>query len=117
MCEASLCPSAAQAEPAAERPTIGQILRRYGPAFRAKYAGRLSREQLRVMDRLERCRTGELGYALYRCEACGELHAVPQSCGNRHCPLCQGHKAKQWLQPNRLPTSASWNPFHRSATA
>jgi hypothetical protein len=22
---------------------------------------------------------------------------VPQSCGNRHCPQCQGHKAKEWL--------------------
>lgn len=98
MCEASLCPPAAEADSAAERPTIGQILRQYGPAFRAKYAARLSREQLRVMDRLERCRTGELGYALYRCEACGTQHAMPQSCGNRHCPQCQGHKAKQWLQ-------------------
>ena len=23
---------------------------------------------------------------------------MPRSCGNRHCPQCQGHKAKQWLQ-------------------
>lgn len=98
MCEAALGPPTAEADSAAERPTIGQIFRQYGPAFRAKYAARLSREQLRVMDRLERCRTGELGYALYRCQACGTQHAMPQSCGNRHCPQCQGHKAKQWLQ-------------------
>jgi hypothetical protein len=23
---------------------------------------------------------------------------MPRSCGNRHCPRCQGHKAKQWLE-------------------
>jgi hypothetical protein len=50
------------------------------------------------MDQLERCRTGELGHAWYRCDACGTVHAMPQSCGNRHSPLCQGHKAKQWLE-------------------
>ena len=41
MGEVPLCPPAAEADSAAKRPTIGQILRRYGPAFRAKYAARL----------------------------------------------------------------------------
>jgi hypothetical protein len=57
----------------------------------------MSYEQLQVMSSLERCRTGELGGALYRCEVCAKYHATPRSCGNRHCPQCQGHKAKQWL--------------------
>ena len=47
---------------------------------------------------LEACRTAELGSIHYRCEDCGMYHAMPQSCGNRHCPQCQGSKAKQWLQ-------------------
>ncbi len=98
MCETHLGPPPTDGDQATARPTIGQIFRQYGPVYRAQYAARMSREQLRVMDRLERCRTGELGYALYRCEACGAQHAMPQSCGNRHCPQCQGHKAKQWLQ-------------------
>ena len=98
MCEAHLSPSPADGDQATARPTIGQILRQYGPAYRAKYAARMNRDQLRVMHQLERCRTGGLGYALYRCDACGTEHAMPQSCGNRHCPQCQGHKAKQWLQ-------------------
>jgi hypothetical protein len=50
------------------------------------------------MDLLERCRTGELGHAVYRCQDCGTYHPVPRSCGNRHGPQCQGHKARQWLQ-------------------
>ena len=89
---------AAEPPPTAARPTLGEIVRQYGPAYRARHAGQLSREQLRVLDQLARCRTGDLGHAVYRCDDCGAVHTVPQSCGNRHCPLCQGHKAKQWLQ-------------------
>ncbi len=89
---------AADEEPAAAPPTIGQIFRDYGPAYRAQHAGRMRPEQLRVMSLLERCRTGDLGHAWYRCDNCGTVHAMPQSCGNRHCPQCQGHKAKQWLE-------------------
>ena len=79
-------------------PTIGAIFRLYGTAYRRKFAGRIRFEQLQVMELLTRCRTGELGGAVYRCEACGKSHAIPRSCGNRHCPRCQGHKAKQWFE-------------------
>ena len=98
MCESPSCPPAADEEQARARPTLGEIFRQYGPAYRRKYAARMSREQLQVMQQLERCRTGALGHAVYRCADCGAVHTVPQSCGNRHCPQCQGHKAKQWLQ-------------------
>ena len=47
---------------------------------------------------LERCRTGELGSVLYSCQQCDHSHRVAQSCGNRHCPQCQGHKAQEWYQ-------------------
>jgi hypothetical protein len=97
VCEAHPGTPLAEAEQEAARPTIGQIFRQYGPAYRDKYADRMSYEQLQVMSSLERCRTGELGGALYRCEVCAKYHATPRSCGNRHCPQCQGHKAKQWL--------------------
>jgi hypothetical protein len=98
MCESQLGRPAADEQPATAGPSIGQIFREYGPAYRAKHAGRIPPEQLRVMGQLERCRTGDLGHAWYRCDNCGTVHAMPQSCGNRHCPQCQGHKAKQWLE-------------------
>jgi len=44
------------------------------------------------------CRTEACGTALYRCEQCGESHLVKRSCGNRHCPTCQHHKTRQWLE-------------------
>jgi hypothetical protein len=68
MCETQLGPPQADREQATARPTIGQIFRQYGRAYRAKHAARLSREQRRVMEQLARCRTGELGHAVYRCE-------------------------------------------------
>lgn len=98
MCETHLAVPAADPDPSTTPPAIGAIFRLYGAAYRQKYADRMSGNQLQVMDLLERCRTGELGGALYRCQACGNSHAMPRSCGNRHCPRCQGHKAKQWLE-------------------
>jgi hypothetical protein len=98
MCDAHRSTLLPKPDLEAPRPTIGQIFRQYGPAYRDKYAGRLSHEQLQVMSLLERCRTGELGGALYRCQTCARYHATPRSCGNRHCPQCQGQKAKQWLE-------------------
>ena len=98
MCNALGSPPRDEGDRVSARPTLGQIIRQYGPAYRAKYAARMPQEQLRVLDLLGRCRTGALGHALYRCPACGTAHALPQSCGNRHCPQCQGHKAKQWFE-------------------
>lgn len=57
----------------------------------------MSQDQLRAMAMIERCRTGELGSAVFHCSQCNTLHHMPRSCGNRHCPQCQGHKARQWL--------------------
>ena len=98
MSEACSQPPTDDGESVPTRPTLGDIFRQYGPAYRRQYAARMSPEQLRVMQQLERCRTGALGQAVYRCADCGAVHTVPQSCGNRHCPQCQGHKAQQWLQ-------------------
>jgi len=68
MCEATLDPPTVGLDPssdACERPTIGQIFRRFGPAYRQKSAHRMSRDQLQVMAALESCRTKELGSVHY----------------------------------------------------
>jgi hypothetical protein len=43
------------------------------------------------------CRTPQAGALLCGCSVCGQPHLLPRSCGNRHCPTCQGRKAFQWL--------------------
>jgi hypothetical protein len=48
MCETQLGPPQADREQATARPTIGQIFRQYGRAYRAKHGKRMSPEQRRV---------------------------------------------------------------------
>jgi hypothetical protein len=58
----------------------------------------LAPEQRRVLHALRVCRTPALGGHQYRCQECGHEHFVPHSCGNRHCPQCQGAAAQRWLE-------------------
>ena len=32
---------------------------------------------------------------------CGMVHISYNSCRNRHCPKCQGHKREEWIQSRR----------------
>jgi hypothetical protein len=58
---------------------------------------RLPRHHWRILNALLACRTPALGGHRYQCQECGQSHFVPHSCRNRHCPLCQGQLARQWL--------------------
>ena len=51
------------------------------------------------MSAIERCRTAALGGHVARCEnaACGHTEISYNSCGNRHCPKCQGAASRRWL--------------------
>src|SRR5512138_1841912 len=57
----------------------------------------LPRHHWRILNALLACRTPALGAHVYVCQECGRTHFVPHSCRNRHCPLCQGQAARQWL--------------------
>ena len=39
-----------------------------------------------------------MGGHIDRCESCKKLHISYNSCRNRHCPTCQGHKREEWIQ-------------------
>lgn len=55
--------------------------------------------QQRTLFALSKCRTAALGGHIDKCNhrECGELHLSYNSCRNRHCPKCQGHKTEQWI--------------------
>jgi len=55
--------------------------------------------QRRVLFALMKCRTAALGGHIDKCNhvACGTLHLSYNSCRNRHCPKCQGHKREEWI--------------------
>jgi hypothetical protein len=76
---------------------IADIFRRHGPAWRAAHAGHVSLDQLKVMSAIETCRTAALGGHVEGCEDCGHQRIAYNSCRNRHCPKCQGVKAREWL--------------------
>jgi hypothetical protein len=57
----------------------------------------LPTQHWRILRALLACRTPALGGHRYRCRECGQTHFVPHSCRNRHCPLCQGQAAREWL--------------------
>jgi hypothetical protein len=51
----------------------------------------------RALHALRKCRTKALGGHLDWCMNCKKLHLQFNSCRNRHCPTCQGHKQHQWI--------------------
>lgn len=55
--------------------------------------------QVRTLNALAACRTQALGYHVDKCTNphCGAIHITYNSCRNRHCPKCQGHKREQWI--------------------
>jgi hypothetical protein len=85
---------------------IGSIFRFYGDDYISKHSDKLTLQHRKVIRALSLCRTGELGSCEYECQSCHLHHMTMASCGNRHCPQCQGHKMKEWVQrqeAKRLP--------------
>ena len=54
--------------------------------------------QLRTLSAIRMCRTAALGGHVDACDDCGNVSISHNSCRNRHCPKCQGHKKEQWIQ-------------------
>jgi Putative transposase/Transposase zinc-binding domain len=81
------------------RPTleVGDIFRRYTPAFLERYESVLSTDQRRVLKELALCRTAALGGHVEECDQCGQQRIAYNSCRNRHCPKCQAMARARWM--------------------
>ncbi len=55
--------------------------------------------QLRTLYALAACRTALMGGHIDKCsnKECGHIQISYNSCRNRHCPKCQGHKREEWI--------------------
>ena len=53
--------------------------------------------QHRTLQAIRVCRTKEMGGHIDKCDECSKLHISYNSCRNRHCPTCQGHKREEWI--------------------
>lgn len=55
--------------------------------------------QLRTLYALSACRTALMGGHIDKCsnKKCEHIQISYNSCRNRHCPKCQGHKRDEWI--------------------
>jgi len=85
--------------------TITELFRTFGPEYLTLYPD-MPIQHKKTVDAIINCRSGHYGIAVYQCDNCGKEHLIDRSCGNRHCPQCQYHKSRQWLEAQlkrRLP--------------
>ena len=60
----------------------------------------------KTLESICSCRTPEMGGFIEQCIDCGETVPHFHSCGNRHCPVCQGAQQAKWIEKqlnNTLP--------------
>jgi hypothetical protein len=79
--------------------TVAQVLKVFLPQYLDRYS--LPAHHLKVLRRLARCRSGQLGWTVWQCQQCHRSHWRPHGCGDRHCPSCQHQRSLQWLQQQR----------------
>ena len=77
---------------------INEIFRTFSPEYIERFKDSIPEEHRKAIDAIIQCRTEEAGIGVYQCEVCGEIQRVNRSCGNRHCPTCQNHKSREWLE-------------------
>lgn len=77
---------------------VAEVIRSCRDAFLEQYGAGLTPVQRRALDDLTACRTAALGGHILGCLECGHQEISYNSCGNRHCPKCQGTAAARWLE-------------------
>jgi Putative transposase/Transposase zinc-binding domain len=77
---------------------VAEVIRSCRDASLEQYGAGLTPVQRRVLNDLTACRTAALGGHVLGCMECGHQEISYNSCGNRHCPKCQGAAAARWLE-------------------
>ena len=76
---------------------MADVVRRHGAAFVLAHGHGLMHEQKKALTDIERCRTAALGGHVEVYD-CGHEVIAYNSCRNRSCPKCLGHKAREWVE-------------------
>ena len=83
---------------------IQQIFQAHGEDFCRELGATV--QQRKAIAAIANCRTPEFGIVRYSCPTCPHELTTFRSCGNRHCPTCDGRKSHAWLSKQlqrRLP--------------
>ena len=78
-----------------ERIDLADIFGRFFPDYAKAYG--LSSEQRKVVRAIQSCRTADMGWHEYECDACGHVEYVYNGCHNRHCPRCPSVRQTEWV--------------------
>ena len=77
---------------------LGDVVRRFGPAYIKKQGKRLLPSQRKALHDIMACHTAELGGHRYHCQDFGEDFWVYHGCGNRSCPSCHSQAMRKWIE-------------------
>jgi hypothetical protein len=79
--------------------TLARVLEVFLPEYLQSRS--VPAHQLKVLRRLSRCRSAQLGWTVWQCQHCQRSHWRPNGCGDRHCPTCQHQLSRHWLERQR----------------
>ncbi len=77
--------------------TVRDVFLTHGRTYLDAFGERMPGNHKKVIQAIIQCRTPELGTIVCACEDCANIYRIFRSCGNRHCPTCQGEKAINWF--------------------
>ena len=75
--------------------TMAEVFSRFADDYQKHRI--LSFEQQKLIRDIRECRTHVLGGHMTACTSCGHIKVHYNSCGNRHCPGCQGVNKEKWI--------------------
>ena len=78
---------------------MADVLNQYGEEYMQRY--KISKNELKVMNAVQACRTSKLGGHVDKCDDCGHIRISYNSCRNRHCPKCQSLTKERWLEDRK----------------
>jgi Transposase zinc-binding domain/Putative transposase len=76
---------------------LAEILRQYGPTYRANFGAHRPPSHHQVMHDIADCRTEALGGQVLLCEPGQESRYRDHACHNRPCPKCGHDHVEAWL--------------------
>ena len=74
---------------------MAEVFNRFADDYQKHHI--LSFEQQKLIRDIQDCRTQVLGGHVTACSSCGHIKIHYNSCGNRHCPQCQGVNKEKWI--------------------
>jgi hypothetical protein len=82
-------------------PTLADVVRQHGPAYRERFGAALLPSHARAMRDIVGCRSPAMGGHVLQCTSCDARHLVFHSCRNRACARCGTERARDWVERQR----------------